>query len=289
LTLANGWIGSTVSLLGVPFVYGPVGGGVGTPWRLAGALGAKGAVYELVRVAGRTAGRYGNPLARASWRRASLILVQNEETRQWLPRRHRAKAIVFPNVVLERLPVEPRRGARQVMLFAGRLVPLKGVSLAIRALERLPGWRLIVCGDGPDSTRLRRLAASRGLKDLVEFRGWVERDEVLRTMQEEASVFVFPSLHDEAGWVVVEAMASGLPVVSLDLGGPPIIAGDGMVVAPAGPRATSLRIAQRVVQAADADCGPIRERAREFLIEQRLSRLEQVLASAHDRFPRAQR
>ena len=59
-------------------------------------------------------------------------------------------------------------------------------------------------------------------------------------------MFVFPSLHDEAGWVVVEAMACGLPVVSLDVGGPPILAGDAMVVAPAGMRVTAERIAQRV-------------------------------------------
>jgi glycosyltransferase involved in cell wall biosynthesis len=277
LTLANGWIGSAACLLGVPFVYGPIGGGVEPPWRLARALGARGTFYELIRAAARMSGRYLNPLARASWQRASLILVQNEETRRWLPRRHRAKAEVFPNVILERLPNETRHTTRRVMLFAGRLLPLKGVALAILALEGLPEWRLIVCGHGPDSVRLRRLTKDRGLGDRVDFRGWVVRGEVLRMMREEASVFVFPSLHDEAGWVVVEAMASGLPVVCLDVGGPPILAGSRGTVAPAGTRVTAERIAQRVLEATEADAESTRERASEFLLERRLARLKHLL------------
>ena len=277
LTLANGWIGSAACLLNMPFVYGPVGGGVSPPWRLASSLGAKGTFYELLRAAARVSGRYFNPLARASWRRASLILVQNEETRRWLPRRHQSKVEVFPNVILERLPSETSHAIPRVMLFAGRLLPLKGVSLAIRALDRLPGWRLIVCGDGPDASRLRLLARDRRLEDRVEFRGWVERAEVLRTMREEASVFVFPSLHDEAGWVVAEAMASGLPVVCLDLGGPPTLAGRRMAVAPAGSKVTAERIAQRVLEATETNPESIRERASECLFVKRLDRLESLL------------
>ena len=280
LTLANGWIGSAACLLGVPFIYGPVGGGVATPWRLAGSLGAKGILYELLRTAARTLGRYLNPLARASWRRASLVLVQNDETRRWLPRRHRGKAEVFPNVVLESLPAGPSRDSPLVMLFAGRLLPWKGVSLAIDALEALPGWRLVVCGDGPDRNRLRRRAGGDRVEGRIDFRGWVDHLEVLRAMREDASVFVFPSLHDDAGFVVIEAMASGLPVVSLLTGGPATLADHKFGVMPADRRLTSQRIAQRVLDARTADSESIRERAREFLIPHRLARLEQLLAGA---------
>ena len=80
LTFSNGWIGSTACLLNLPFVYGPVGGGVAPPWRLAGSLGVRGTLYEVARAGTRASGRYLNPLARASWRRATLILVQNAET-----------------------------------------------------------------------------------------------------------------------------------------------------------------------------------------------------------------
>ena len=185
---------------------------------------------------------------------------------RWLPRRHRVKAHVFPNVVLEGLPVEPPPRGVAGDSFAGRLLPWKGVSLAIAALDELPGWRLIVCGDGPDSARLRRQAASCGRRDRVDFRGWVDHGEVLRAMREDASVFVFPSLHDDAGFVVVEAMASGLPVVSLLVGGPATLADHTFGVMPAGRRLTTERIAQRVLETKDADSESVCERAREFLI-----------------------
>ena len=248
------------------------------PWRLAGILGARGAAYELLRAVARWSGRYLNPMVRASWRRASLILVQNEETKCWLPRRYQAKATVFPHDVLEQLPLGGRQDGRPVMLFAGRLLAWKGVSLAIRSLEHLPGWHLIVCGEGPDLKRLRRQTERRGLSSRVEFRGWVERDALLRTMRTEASVFVFPSLHDDAPWVVVEAMACGLPVVALNRGGPPVLAGSRTMVEPSNPCATSKRFAHRVLEMTEADSQASRERADEFLEAARLAQLKLLLA-----------
>ena len=105
------WIGSAACFLGVPFVYGPVGGAVAPPWRLAGALGTKGMLYELLRAVAHMSGRYLNPPSRASLQPASLILVQNEETKRWLPRHYQDRAEVFPNVILEQLPAPatPRR------------------------------------------------------------------------------------------------------------------------------------------------------------------------------------
>lgn len=278
LTLANIWIGSTASLLDLPFVYGPVGGGVGPPWQLSGALGAKGLLYELARSATRLGNRYFNPLARISWQRASLILVQNDDTREWLPRRHRTKAEIFPHVVLDQLSPQRQDVAGKVMLYAGRLLPWKGVSLAIRALEHLPGWRLIICGDGPDLQRLRGLTESCGFEQQVDFRGWVAREEVIRMMSHEASVFVFPSVHDEAGWVVVEAMAAGLPVVCLRVGGPRVLAGDEASVPVGRVRITAKRIAQRVIAAAATDGTDPRRRARGFLLHSRTDRLRTLIA-----------
>ena len=286
LTFANAWLGSAACLLGPPFVYGPVGAGVAPPWRLSRALGLRGILYELLRAAARTTGRYLNPLARVSWRRAQLILVQNEETREWLPPRHRGKASVFPNAIVDHAPARPDRRPAQptprVMLFAGRLLPLKGVWLAIRALEWLTEWRLVICGDGPDYRRLRRFAARRGCASRVDFRGWVEREALLRVMREEASVFMFPSFHDQSPWVVVEAMASGLPIVCIDRGGPPLLAGHaGLVVQPRGgvddvSRALALALRDGALPSARSAL----IRAQEFTLDARLGLLRRALEAA---------
>ena len=224
-------------------------------------------------------GRYFNPLARLSWRRATLILAQNEETVAWLPRRYRKKAIVFPNVVLDRMPSLQRGDATKVMLFAGRLLPLKGLTLAIHALALLPGWRLIVYGDGPDAPRLR-LGVDLGLASAIEFRGWAPRTEVLRSMREDASVFVFPSLHDEAGWVVTEALASGLPAVCLAVGDRATSRSIGCSVTPGSPKDTARRIAEKVRAAEGSDPEILRDHAGQFLFETRLERVAKGLVAA---------
>jgi glycosyltransferase involved in cell wall biosynthesis len=147
----------------------------------------------------------------------------------------------------------------------------KGVDLAIGAMARLPDWRLIVCGAGPDESRLRRWTAELGVVERTVFTGWLPRSELLRLMREEAGVFLFPSLHDEAGWVVTEALAADLPVVCLDRGGPPLLAeGHGVGVSTSGSRGTVMsRLATEVERARTVPLGASRDGARRYLIDRR--------------------
>lgn len=229
VTFANVWWGSLAALVGPPFVYGPVGGGAGAAWRTLPEYGLREAAVEGLRWLGVAAGRTVNPMARVAWQRARLILAQNPETAAWLPRRHRSKVEICPNPVLDErfdwgASVDVRDpGEVPTALFAGKLHSLKGPFLAVRAMVHLPGWRLVICGRGPEEARYRRLAHRLGVADRVEFRGHLPRDDLLRVMREEASVLLFPSLHDQAGWVVVEAAACGLPAVCVDRGGPPVL------------------------------------------------------------------
>jgi glycosyltransferase involved in cell wall biosynthesis len=79
---------------------------------------------------------------------------------------------------------------------------------------------LTVLGTGPEAKRLSALVASLGLRDSVN---WIPRleavDDVYRLYREH-DVFLFPSLHESGGMAVLEAMAAGLPVICLALGGP---------------------------------------------------------------------
>jgi glycosyltransferase involved in cell wall biosynthesis len=178
--------------------------------------------YETVRAAARTFGRWLNPLARSAWTNVNLILAINRETAEWLPPSTRDRTVVFHHVAIDDdLVAQPRppRTDGGVALFAGRLIPWKGAHLAIAAMALLPEWRLRILGDGPDRARLAALVERLGLGDRVEFLGWVDREAVLQHMRD-ADVFLFPSLHEEGGWVVGEAMGLGLPVVAMARGGP---------------------------------------------------------------------
>jgi glycosyltransferase involved in cell wall biosynthesis len=244
LTIANIWMGSVACMTGIPFVYGPAGGGTGASWRLLPAVGLQGSVHEIARGMARNLGRYCNPLAQLSWERAQLLLLQNQSTLEWLPKRHHSKSRVFHNVVLEEEAFAvsrsngsatkestPSAGRTRLQrnfataVLAARLLPLKGGELAIRAIARTPGWHLLICGKGPDKARLVRLVERLGVQDRVHFLGWLARAEVFRIMREDADVLLFPSLHDEAGWAIAEAVALGVPVICLDLGGPPMLMG----------------------------------------------------------------
>lgn len=230
LTWGNAWLGSLVPLLPQPFVFGPVGGGTGAAWRLWDTLGLRGNAFEVARSSARAAARYLNPLARIAWRRADLILAQNPETVAWFPARHRSKAAIFPHAAIEDEDRNEVRGPERdravpTAVFVGRLTPWKGIALALHALSHLEDWRLLICGTGSDEARLKRLARRLGVEERVRFLGWIPRERVRAMVADEADIFLFPSLHDDAPFAVAEALAAGVPVVCLDRGGPPVLGG----------------------------------------------------------------
>jgi glycosyltransferase involved in cell wall biosynthesis len=248
LTWSNAWIGSTAALLGLPFVYGPVGGGVEPPWRLLAILSPRAVLGEFARTASRGAARYLNPLARASWSRAELILAQNRETAAWFPRSASARIRVFPNAIIETdLRAAPAQRAHPTVVYVGRLVEWKGPGIAIRALAHLPEWRLVLVGAGPAEARLRALAARLGLANRVEFAGQMGREQVLQMMASDADVLLSPSLHDDGPWTIAEAVAIGIPTVALARGGASVFAT--RRVEPTSPAATTRALAEAVREA----------------------------------------
>ena len=104
------------------------------------------------------------------------------------------------------------------VLYAGRLTKEKGIDLLadafLAAHERDPRLRLVLAGGGPEATHLRDR-----LGDLATFLGWLDGERLARVYAS-ADVFLFASRTDTFGQVILEAQASGLPVVAVDEGGP---------------------------------------------------------------------
>lgn len=240
-TFANDWLPSGLAALrGVPIVWGPVGGATRIPvWRLRRWLGARGIAYEAVRAAATTLPRriWGD----ANARRAAVVVVQNGDVAHRF--RRAGRVVVEPNAALDtaalpsrstaRLASRPREDGTRESVFVGRLIPLKGVAIALAALSRpdTAHWRLTIYGDGPLRARLEAQARALGIADRVRFAGHVPRTEALEAMAR-ADALLFPSMHDQAGWAVAEASSMGTPVVCLPLGGPPVLAAPNDLVAP---------------------------------------------------------
>lgn len=101
-----------------------------------------------------------------------------------------------------------------VILFCGYLIPLKGVHLLLEALSTITRpFRLDIVGSGDEEPALRALAQRHGLSDRVRFVGYKNREAIVAYYRQ-ADLFVFPSLNDAFGLVLVEALAAHLPIIS---------------------------------------------------------------------------
>lgn len=130
---------------------------------------------------------------------------------------------------------DPFPGVRRPrVLFLGRLARQKGVTTLIEAAERLrhPAATLLVVGDGPERRAAEAAVARAGIGGRVRFTGFRPHHEVAAILAH-ADVFVMPSIYEELGTVLVEAMQAGLPIVASDTGGiPGALADAGVLVAP---------------------------------------------------------
>ena len=153
-------------------------------------------------------------------RSASLVLATNHETKGLLERAGAKQVELFLDCGIDRrLTVpSPRVPETQVtLLWAGRLEPQKGLAIALRALAacKYREILLLVAGSGTEQTQMESLAHSLRLTNRVEFLGRVPREEMAALFQS-SDAFVFSSLRDSFGSVVLEAMSNGLPVIALN-------------------------------------------------------------------------
>lgn len=168
------------------------------------------------------------PLIRAVHNLASLNLAPSRFTRDEL-RAHGVERVgLWPGGVDTRLFHPKRRslsirmrlaGGRPdgpVLLYVGRLSPEKNLRVLARVQDAVPGARLALVGDGPARADLERAFVDRH----ATFLGFLGGEELAEAFAS-ADVFVMPSRTETLGFVVLEAMASGCPVVAARAGGIP--------------------------------------------------------------------
>lgn len=127
-------------------------------------------------------------------------------------------------------PAIIHEGTNYRFVFSGRMIALKGIDMAIRALERTnEKVELHLYGTGPEEDTWKDFSKSLGLSDRVTFHGWTQNDELLRALLDYRG-FVFPTLSEANGIVMQEAMMCGLPVIALNWGGPMGLAPDGEAI-----------------------------------------------------------
>lgn len=267
LTFGKYWAPSFLSLLPIPFVWGPVGGGESAPKAFLTSLGTRGMIFEIVRESARYLAEL-DPFVRLTVRRSCITLAKTSETSVRLNKLGASKVTLLGESALSREEWHRCslnfREAEHIDSFKfisiGNFLPLKGFSLGLQAFafalqelgeHQLRNAEYWFIGDGPDFRRLRSLRDRLGISSGVKFWGRLSREDTLKRLAE-CQVLVHPSLHDSGGWVCLEAMAAGKPVICLDLGGPATQVTDktGFKIAPGNPTQSIHDIGMAMVQLA---------------------------------------
>lgn len=217
-----------LSLLPIPLIWGPVGGGESAPKPFWQDFGLRARVYETARNIVRWVGER-DPFVHLTAKRSAIVRATTEDTAKRLYNMGVTDVQILPE---SGLPAEEIARLTQYkmpegepirFISMGRLLHWKGFHLGVRAFAQanLPDAEYWLLGDGPEGERLATLAEELGITSQVKFWGRLPREETLRKLGE-SHVLVHPSLHDSGGWVCMEAMATGRPVICLNLGGPAV-------------------------------------------------------------------
>ena len=278
----------------VPMIAGPLNGGL--PWPRE--------FPELVRREREWLVPLRNlykllPYHRSTYRHLAAVITASRSTAAEVPRYFHGRRFHLPENGVDpaRFPIAdrwPEPAGRFRFVTVGRLVPYKGLSLTLEAIRRSAALRqceLLVIGDGPDRPAHERFVAEHGLQDCVRIRGQVPQAELAADMRR-SQAFVFPSLREFGGGVILEAMACGLPCLIVDYGGPGELVSESTgVKLPMRPREElieSLRVAMERLAAAPAACrqmgaAAVAEVRREHTWDARAGHVADIYRSVLDR------
>lgn len=207
---------------GVPFVMGPLNGGVRWPNGFGAERRKEREWLSYIRGAHKFL-----PGSKSSLERAAALIVGSRDTLKQIPDPLQAKCVYLPEN-----GVDPKRFSGAAKLsrlscplnacFVGRLVPYKGPDMMLEAvipLLRSGELRLDVLGDGPLMPNLRKLVSDNQVDEAVTLHGWIEHSRV-QDVVSKSDIFIFPSIREFGGAVVLEAMALGVVPIVVDYAGP---------------------------------------------------------------------
>jgi glycosyltransferase involved in cell wall biosynthesis len=203
----------------IPFVIGPVNGGLPWPPGFAQAKKSKQWIAGL-----RVLYRF-MPFARSTYTRAAAIIAGSSHSYAEFAA-FREKMFFLPENGVDRSRcsrgASSLRAAKLELIFLGSLIPLKACDLAVRgsaSLLKEDLAHLTIVGDGPERQRLEELTRSLGVDKAVSFYGFLKHDAAMQRLRS-SDILVFPSVRDFGGGVVFEALSLGVVPIVADFGGP---------------------------------------------------------------------
>lgn len=206
----------------LPMIIGPLNGGLPWPKQFPDL-----ARQEREWLAGLRPAHRALPYYRTTYQHVKGVIAGSRHTESEIPKWYKGRRFYLPEngVDSNRFPLADGwtpQEARFRFVTVGRLVPYKGLMLTLEAMAsstKLRHCELVVIGDGPLREEAERFLRPNRLDQCVRFTGWLEQTQVAARMRH-CQAFVFPSVREFGGGVVLEAMACGLPCIVINYGGP---------------------------------------------------------------------
>lgn len=205
---------------GIPFVIGPLNGGVAWPKGFEYARLKEREWLSYLRSAYKLLPGYKSTL-----HFASAIIAGSQDTLVKIPKKLHNKCFYIPEngINPNKFSMSAKPPAEKMSAcFVGRLVPYKGPDMLLEALAPLlrdNRLHLDIIGDGPLMQNLLEFITKNKIKKNVTIHGWIEHENVQKIMSQ-SQLLLFPSIREFGGGVVLEAMALGLVPVVIDYAGP---------------------------------------------------------------------
>jgi len=230
ITFGSLQMGSFMYKFDIPFIFGPAGGGQMAPAAFREFFGTSWSTEETRSKVSRLLIKF-NPAFRPMLKKASHVLAANEDTFRVAKSSGGVNVSLVTDVgvpdsfiPLKNIVKTPRDGQLK-LLWVGGILPRKGLLLTLELMNELkgyPGITLTVVGDGPMRNECLEKLQAYALEDTVHWEGSVPFSEI-GSYYSDHDVFLFTSLRESGGVQLVEAMAYGMPVITLDLHGPGLI------------------------------------------------------------------
>lgn len=254
LTFGSMWMPTLFPLLKLPFIWGPIGGGESVPDYYLNNFPLKYRIVQKLRKLLITTS-FINPLITIPSRNAELIIARTEESADVIPFKYRNKTRIILETAIDfdmfKENVRIRENEKICkIIYTGRLIHLKGLENALHALALIKAegkicFEFTIIGKGPMKKSLIKLANDLGIEDNVKFVDQISQQEVIDHLYK-SDIYLFPSLKEGGPWSLMEAMASGLPIVCMDLSGMHIITDETCAfrIKPSSPKTTQLDMAK---------------------------------------------
>lgn len=229
VTLATLRFPSLLGILNNNFVFGSLGGSETVSYKILKTFDLKNILKETIRNLSNFYLRY-SPLMNLSYKYSKLILVTKKENLNCINSKYHYKVKIHNSIAVKRHKKMYKRKVYKIkkdfkLLFIGRLEEWKGVWILIDTFKKLKSiktnkkFKLYIRGSGPEEKRLKNFVNENSLGKDINFVSKLS-EKKLAKLYKNADLFFFPSLRENSGNVVIEAMSHGVVVAALNYGGP---------------------------------------------------------------------